>query len=48
LRANLDYARTTAPTTYGGIGVKVWVYTGTVSADGSAEKSETPATKQGD
>ena len=48
LRANLDYARATAPTTYGGIGVKVWVYTGTVSADGSAEKAETPATKQGD
>ncbi len=30
LRANIDYATATAPTTYGSIGVKVWVYHGLV------------------
>jgi small subunit ribosomal protein S3 len=30
LRANIDFARTAAPTTYGEIGVKVWVYKGEV------------------
>jgi small subunit ribosomal protein S3 len=28
LRANIDYARSEALTTYGRIGVKVWIYTG--------------------
>lgn len=30
LRANIDYAKTTAHTTYGTIGVKVWIYKGEV------------------
>ncbi len=30
LRANIDFARTEASTTYGQIGIKVWVYTGEV------------------
>jgi small subunit ribosomal protein S3 len=30
LRANMDFARAEALTTYGKIGVKVWVYKGTV------------------
>lgn len=32
LRANIDYARGTANTTYGTIGVKVWIYKGEVFA----------------
>lgn len=28
IRANIDFARTDAPTTYGQIGVKVWIYKG--------------------
>ncbi len=36
LRANIDYARGAAFTTYGAIGVKVWIYTGDVF-----EKEET-------
>lgn len=30
LRANIDFARATAATTYGSIGVKVWIYKGEV------------------
>lgn len=30
LRANIDYAQSTAFTTYGTVGVKVWIYTGEV------------------
>jgi small subunit ribosomal protein S3 len=30
LRANIDYATSTAPTMYGAIGIKVWVYHGMV------------------
>jgi small subunit ribosomal protein S3 len=30
LRANIDYARATAFTTYGTVGVKVWIYLGEV------------------
>lgn len=30
LRANIDYARTTANTAYGSIGIKVWIYKGDV------------------
>jgi small subunit ribosomal protein S3 len=30
LRANIDYARSTAHTTYGTIGIKVWIYKGEV------------------
>ena len=30
IRANIDYATATAPTTYGKIGVKVWIYKGEI------------------
>lgn len=39
LRADIDFARTEALTTYGKIGIKVWVYRGDV-LPGSEEKSE--------
>lgn len=35
LRAHVDYGRGVANTTYGVIGIKVWVYRGDVAADGS-------------
>lgn len=37
LRANIDYAEATAYTTYGTIGVKVWINKGEVFADKSAQ-----------
>jgi small subunit ribosomal protein S3 len=40
LRANVDYARTEALTTFGRIGVKVWIYKGEVVPD-VEEKVET-------
>lgn len=48
LRADIDYAHTTAYTLWGTIGVKVWVYRGEVFADkAEAPKSvEKPARKQ--
>lgn len=39
LRANIDYGQATAVTTYGAIGVKVWVYKGLVF-DTDKEKKE--------
>jgi small subunit ribosomal protein S3 len=33
LRANIDFARTEAHTTYGQIGVKVWIYKGEVKPE---------------
>ena len=30
IRADIDYATSTAPTTYGKIGVKVWIYKGEI------------------
>ena len=39
LRADIDFARTTALTTYGIIGIKVWIYKGTVLSD-VEEKAE--------
>ncbi|NTU74523.1 MAG: 30S ribosomal protein S3 [Anaerolineaceae bacterium] len=41
LRANLDFSRAEALTTYGRIGVKVWVYKGEVLSLDVEEKSET-------
>ena len=32
LRANIDYGTATAKTTFGAIGVKVWIYTGDIIA----------------
>jgi small subunit ribosomal protein S3 len=40
LRANIDFARTEATTTYGQIGVKVWVYRGEAAPE-AEEKTET-------
>ncbi len=40
IRADIDYAETRALTTYGIIGVKVWIYKGDVFADASAKKTE--------
>lgn len=40
LRADIDYAKATAHTTYGTIGIKVWIYKGDVF-----EKKETKATQ---
>jgi small subunit ribosomal protein S3 len=40
LRADIDFARTEAATTYGQIGVKVWVYHGEMKAE-VEEKAET-------
>lgn len=37
IRANIDYAAKTAYTTYGTVGVKVWIYTGDVF-EGASEK----------
>lgn len=39
LRANLDFAQTEANTTYGQIGVKVWIYKGEIVPEGE-EKTE--------
>lgn len=41
LRANVDYAVGEARTTYGIIGVKVWVFTGEVFDTSRQEKTET-------
>ena len=37
LRADIDYGFAEADTTYGKIGVKVWIYTGDVLADGKKQ-----------
>jgi len=39
LRANIDFARHEASTTYGQIGIKVWIYKGDV-LPGAEEKAE--------
>jgi small subunit ribosomal protein S3 len=36
LRADIDFARATAKTTYGAIGVKVWICKGEILGDGRA------------
>src|SRR5690348_14153601 len=43
LRANIDYAHSEAYTTFGRIGVKVWVYLGEVLPDGKTQGAPTPA-----
>lgn len=40
MRANMDFARAEALTTYGRIGVKVWIYKGEAVAEGAEEKTE--------
>jgi small subunit ribosomal protein S3 len=41
LRADIDYARSTAHTTYGCVGVKVWICKGEVIVGEDTEKSQT-------
>ena len=38
LRANIDYATSEADTTYGKIGVKVWIYKGEILEDNKKAK----------
>lgn len=40
LRADIDFARDTANTTYGAIGIKVWIYKGEVFKDKTAQAKE--------
>ena len=40
LRANIDYCRAVASTTYGAIGVKVWIYKGEIFNKKKEEKGE--------
>ena len=42
LRADIDYGFFEANTTYGKIGVKVWIYKGEVLAEGMNQRSERP------
>ncbi len=47
LRADIDYGFWEANTTYGKIGVKVWIYKGEVLADnGASQRSERPERRQ--
>ncbi len=48
IRADIDYGFAEAKTTYGRIGVKVWIYTGEVlhAANASNEKRERPARRR--
>jgi len=41
LRADIDYGYAVARTTYGTIGVKVWIYKGEVLPEGSAPAAKT-------
>ena len=40
LRANIDFARATAFTTYGTIGIKTWLYKGEVFEPVNSEKNK--------
>ena len=40
MRADIDYGFAEAATTYGRIGVKVWIYKGEVLADNRSKKKE--------
>ena len=42
LRADIDFARATAHTTYGSCGVKVWIFHGEVIGDQATEKAAEP------
>jgi small subunit ribosomal protein S3 len=42
LRADIDFARTEASTTYGQIGVKVWIYKGDILPELQAEEQAAP------
>ena len=40
LRANIDYAVATAHTTYGAIGIKVWIYKGELAPGQTVDENE--------
>jgi len=42
LRADIDFARTTARLPYGAIGIKVWIYRGQIFGDRKAGQTENP------
>ena len=46
IRADIDYGFAAAKTTYGRIGVKVWIYTGEVLQVSNNEKRERPARRR--
>ena len=46
LRADIDYGTSEASTTYGIIGVKVWVYKGDRSATGEAPVIDDPGRRE--
>ncbi|MDD5071994.1 MAG: 30S ribosomal protein S3 [Patescibacteria group bacterium] len=46
LRADIDYARGTAHTTYGSIGVKIWIYKGEVFKKEETKKGEIVGAKK--
>jgi small subunit ribosomal protein S3 len=46
LRADIDYGFSEALTTYGLIGVKVWVYTGDILGEGAEKKSQEPVIEE--
>jgi len=46
LRADIDYATSTAITTYGTIGVKVWICKGEILDQAAAQRGETAKTEQ--
>ena len=41
-RANIDYAESTAATTYGACGVKVWMYKGDIDDNAPHESENNP------
>ena len=47
LRANIDFAKAEALTTYGRIGVKVWIYKGEVLPEAKTETAAQPAAAPG-
>ena len=46
LRADIDYGFWEANTTYGKIGIKVWIYKGEVLAEGAAPRADRPERRQ--
>src|SRR5947207_12474399 len=48
LRADIDYGQTEAHTTYGVIGVKVWIYRGDFTPDGRSPEEVAADSRQGD
>ena len=47
LRADIDYGFAEADTTYGKLGVKVWIYKGEVLAEGKKKAASAPTKKEG-